>query len=118
MNIDFNGPVGFIFDVSSLTDTLDRDNELSPLAWQYVIESQLVDEANLTLVSRAPHCPSLEKQYALIQRLQKRYELNFLCQLDEHILSHLRGYVLTIEMTKDVLIIIKIPSLIGVSTCS
>jgi len=111
MNIDFKGPIGFIFDVSSLTSTLDRDNDLSPLAWQYVIESDLVSVGRLTLIPRAPHCASLERQYELIRRLQKRYELNFVCQLDEHTLSHLREYVLAIEMTTDVLVIIKITSL-------
>jgi hypothetical protein len=111
MNIDFKGPIGFIFDVSSLTGTLDTDNVLSPLAWQYVIESDLADQCQLELLSRVPHCASLEQQYELIRRLQKRYELNFICQLDEHILSQLRGYVLAIEMTTEVLVIIKVTSL-------
>lgn len=111
MNIDSKGPVGFIFDISSLTGTLDSDMDFSPLAWQYVIEQDLVEQGRLTLICAAPHCPSLESQYRLIRALQSRYELNFVRQLDEHILSYLRGYVLTIEMTTEVIVLIKSQSL-------
>jgi len=111
MNIDFKGPVGFIFDVSSLTDTLDRDRDFSPLAWQYVIERDLVEFGQLTLVSETPHCKSLEGQYRHIRALQKRHQLNFVNQLDDYILSHLREFVLSIEMTIELLIVIKRKSL-------
>jgi len=111
MNIDFKGPIGFIFDVSSLTDTLDRDRDISPLAWQYVIEQDLIAVTHLQLAGTVPHCPSLETQYRLLRAMQTRYAVNFVCQLDPHILSHLKGHVLTVEMTPDILVIVKMKSI-------
>lgn len=107
MNIEFKGPTALIFDVSSLTSTLDRGEILSPLAWQFVVEQDLVEKVGLTMVYTTPHCPSLEKQYLLIRSLQNRYERTFVDQLDQHLIAHLRQFGLSIEMTLDYLVVFK-----------
>ncbi|MNO19223.1 hypothetical protein D3C76_89510 [compost metagenome] len=117
MNIEYKGPTALIFDVSSLTDTLDRGGELSPLAWQFVIEQDLVEKVGLSMVLTTPHCPSLESQYRLIDRLQDRYKMRFVEQLDEHLLAHLRQYGLSIEMTLDYLVIFKEKTLSRSESC-
>ena len=106
MNIEFKGPRVLVFDVSTLTDTLDRGGALSPLAWQYVVERDLVEKGGLTLVSEYPPSQSLSDQYRLIRALQDRECLSFVDQLDEHILSHLRQYVVSIEWTSDILVML------------
>ncbi|MNZ13959.1 hypothetical protein D3C78_308720 [compost metagenome] len=106
MNIESKGPTALIFDVSSLTGTLDRGETLSPLAWQYVIEKDLVQKAGLKVVTRYPYCPSLDRQYRLIRALQNRYELTFVDQLDEHLLAYLRQYVISIEMTLEYIVVL------------
>lgn len=107
MNINFNGPTALIFDVSVMTSTLDGGGVISPLAWQYVTERDLVEKGNLTIVSAVPKCPSLEKQYCLIRSLQDRYSCNFVDQLSPHILAYLADFVVEIMMTQDALVIVK-----------
>ncbi|QTH80334.1 hypothetical protein PA10_00134 [Pseudomonas phage pPa_SNUABM_DT01] len=107
MNIEFKGPTALIFDVSALTGTLDIGGMIPPLAWQFVIEQDLIEKVGLTMVSTTPHCPSLENQYSLIRKLQDRYEQTFVDQLDQHLTAHLRLFGLSIEMTLDYLVVFK-----------
>lgn len=106
MNIECKGPTALVFDVSSLIGTLDEGGELSLLAWQFVIERELVEKAGLTLTSTTPRCKSLEQQYRQIHALQDRYGMAFVDQLDEHILSYLRRHVIAIEMTDEILVMV------------
>lgn len=106
MNIEFKGPRVLVFDVSTLTDTLDGSGALTPLAWQYVVERDLVEKGGLTVVSEYPPSPSLQDQYRLLRALQDRECMSFVDQLDEHILSHLRQYVVSIEWTSDILVML------------
>lgn len=107
MNIEYKGPTALVFDVSFLIGTLDEGGELSLLAWQFVIERELVEKARLNLVSSTPRCKSLEQQYRHIHALQDRYGMAFVDQLDENILTHLRRYVIAIEMTDEILVMVK-----------
>lgn len=118
MTIDLNAPSVLIFDVFTLTDTLDRGGEFSPLAWQYVVERDLVVLGNLTLVSSYPRCPSLAEQYRLIHSLQARENLNITHFVGGVFLRHLEPYVISIEMTTTELIVTKHKLVTGVVVCS
>lgn len=107
MNIEYKGPTALVFDVSSLIGTLDEGGELSLLAWQFVIERELVEKAFLTLVSTTPRCKSLEKQYRKIHALQDRCGMTFVDQLDRNVVAHLQRYVVAIEMTNEILVMVK-----------
>lgn len=118
MNIESKGPTALVFDVSFLIDTLDEGGVLSLLAWQFVIERELVEKTGLTLVSTTPRCKSLESQYRTIRSLQERCGMTFVDQLDVHVLSHLRDYVVAIEMTNEILVMVKRKRLsFGVKPC-
>lgn len=117
MDIDFNGPTALIFDVSEIMDTLDRGGEISPLAWQYVIERDLVEKGHLTIVSTVPKCESLAKQYQLIYSLKDRYSINFADQLSPHILAYLADYVVETMVTSEVMVIIKRKLIVGSHPC-
>jgi hypothetical protein len=107
MNIKYKGPTALVFDVSSLIGTLDEGGELSLLAWQFVIERELVEKAGLTLVSTTPRCKSLERQYRQIHALQDRFGMTFIDQLDRLVVAHLQYYVVAIEMTNEILVMVK-----------
>ena len=106
MIIESKGPIALVFDVSSLIGTLDEGGVLSPLAWQFEIERDLVEKSGLTIISKVPHCPSLEKQYLMIRSLQARYEMTFADQISECILSYLRQYAIIIEMTDEIIVMV------------
>jgi hypothetical protein len=107
MNIEFKGPTALVFDVSFLIGTLDEGGELSLLAWQYVIERELVEKTFMTLVSSTPRCKSLERQYRQIRALQERCGMTFVDQLDRNVVAHLQRYVIAIEMTNEILVMVK-----------
>lgn len=106
MSIESKGPIALVFDVSTLIGTLDEGGMLSLLAWQFEIERDLVEKLGLTVASKVPHCHSLEQQYHLIRSLQARYEMTFVDQIGEHVLSFLRRYVITIEMTDEIVVMV------------
>lgn len=107
MNIESKGPTALVFDVSTLIGTLDEGGVLSLLAWQYVIERDLVEKGGLTLQSTVPKCKSLESQYRTIRSLEERYGMTFVDLLDDDILAHMRRYVVAIEVTSDILVMVK-----------
>ncbi len=107
MTIDLNGPKRLIFDISALTHTLDRDEELSPLTWQYVIERDLAALGDQAVVSCLPYCPSLANQYRILKSLQTQEGLDVTIVLGPEVLNHLRAFVLSIELTTQTLIISK-----------
>jgi hypothetical protein len=117
MNIDLKGPEALIFDLSYMTSAIDEGNVLSLLAWQFVIERELVEKAGLTVVSAFPKCPSLTKQYKLIQGLLERYSLSIADRLTPHILEHLAEYVVEIALTREDLVIIKRKYCLGSHMC-
>ncbi|MCY1278100.1 hypothetical protein D9M68_20140 [compost metagenome] len=117
MNIDLKGPEALIFDVSYMTATVDEGEVLSLLAWQFVIERELVEKGGLTVVSAFPKCPSLVKQYKVIQGLLERYSLSIADRLSPHILEYLSEYVVEIIMTREDLAIIKRKHCLGSPTC-
>lgn len=114
MAIHLNAPSVLIFDVFALTDTLDRGGEFSPLAWQYVVERDLVVLGNLTVVSSYPKCPSLTEQYRLIQALQARDNINIISSVGQVLMEYLAQYVISIEMTTTELIVTKRKLVTGV----
>jgi hypothetical protein len=107
MNIESKGPTALVFDVSTLIGTLDEDGVFSLLAWQYVIERDLVQWAGLTLQSTVPRCKSLERQYEQIRALQDCYGMTIVDLLDWDMLVQMRQYVIAIEVTKDVLVMVR-----------
>lgn len=106
MDINLKGPRALILDVSSITSTIDEGNELSPLSWQKVVEMELVEKANLTIVSTVPRCPSLSGQYRTLKALLERYSLNIAEHLGPQLLAHLQEWVVEIQMTTEWLVII------------
>lgn len=76
MEIDYKAPRVFLLDVSLLLDTVDRDNSLSPLAWQYCIEHDLDTKSGLNVLKSISPFPSLMKQIALIAALQELHKFN------------------------------------------
>jgi len=108
MDIDLKGPTVLIFDVSDMISTLDGEGELSPLAWQYMIERELVEKGKLTIGSTVVKSPYLAEQYRIVKSLLERYPSNNIVdQLDPSILEYLSQYVVEIMMTNEVLLVIK-----------
>lgn len=115
MTIDSNGPRRLIFDVYALTDTIDRDAIFSPLAWQYVVERDMVTFGHLTVASTLPDCPSLSDQHRLIRAMQKREGINVIDLLGTFALEYLKNYVVSVEMTSTELVVTRLKLLTGAS---
>jgi hypothetical protein len=117
MDIDLKGPEALIFDVSYMTTTIDEEEVLSLLAWQFVVERDLVEKGGLTVVSTIPFCPSLITQYKVIRGLLERYSLNIADRMTPCLLEYLSEYVVEIVMTREDLVIIKRKHCLGSHTC-
>lgn len=107
MNIESKGPTALVFDVSSLMGTIDEGECLSMLAWQYVAERDLARWAGLAVQSTTPKCKSLERQYQQIRSLQDRYGMTIVDVIGWDIIEHLSPYVVAIELTREILVVVK-----------
>ena len=105
MNIDFKGPRGFIFDISSLNEVLGSEGVFSPLAAQYVVERSLVENLGLSVVSDIPQYPSLRDQYRQIKFLMSWYGLEVHKKIPKNIVGMLREFVISVVMNDDILLI-------------
>lgn len=92
MKINYKAPKGFILDLSPLMHTVDTERELSPLAWQYMIEQDLINKLGLDVQTQTELYPSLCNQIRLIYRLQERYLFSVVNCVPGPLVLYLRGF--------------------------
>lgn len=98
MDIDYKGPKGFILDISTLLDVVDGEQAISPLAWQYVIEQDLINKAGLNVVERMSLIPSLVKQISLVSFLQAEFKYSVINCVPGQLILHLRPFEIEVKI--------------------
>lgn len=107
MKIDSKGPTGFILDISALKDTIDEEGSLSPLAWQYVIEQDMINLLDLSVVPTVDLYPSLIKQVSVIAFLQRHFKFNIVNCIPGEVVLYLRAFEVEAKINDTTLFIIK-----------
>lgn len=98
------GPESFVVGFSGVMDTLDAEQTLSPLAWQYVVERLLVEKFKFTVVSEHQRYPSLEDQYRLIRNYLESKDSRFDRLFINSIVEQISHYVIAVCVHREYII--------------
>ncbi len=107
MKIDSKAPTGFILDISMLKDTVDEEREISPLAWQYVIEQDMINLLALSVIPTVDLYPSLIKQVAVVLFLQRHSKFNIVNCIPGELVLYLRAFEVEAKINDGTLFIVK-----------
>ena len=107
MKIDSKAPTGFILDISMLKDTVDEEREISPLAWQYVIEQDMINLLDLSVIPTVDLYPSLIKQVAVVLFLQRHLKFNIVNCIPGELVLYLRAFEVEAKINDGTLFIVK-----------
>lgn len=107
MKIDSKAPTGFILDIALLKDTIDAEEVISPLAWQYVIEQDMVNLLDLNVVKTVELYPSLIKQVSVLDFLQRLQKFNIVNCIPGQLVLYLRSFEVEAKINGTTLFIVK-----------
>lgn len=107
MKIDSKAPTGFILDISPLKDTIDEEESISPLAWQYVIEQDMINLLGLSVIQTVDLYPSLIKQVSVIVFLQRHFKFNIVNCIPGELVLYLRAFEVEAKINSTTLFIVK-----------
>jgi hypothetical protein len=107
MKINSKAPTGFILDISLLQHTVDSEEVISPLVWQYVIEQDMINQLGLNVIPTVELYPSLIKQVGLVVFLQHHLKFSIVNCIPGHLVLYLRSFEVEAKINGTTLFIVK-----------